>query len=48
MDQHGNKVAREGCDRCFCGCKYWEKDRCVDCNTHISEVKDTNEHQRGA
>lgn len=30
-DQHGNFQAREGCDRCSCGCKYWEKDRCVSC-----------------
>jgi hypothetical protein len=37
-DQHGNAVAQEGCDRCFCGCKYWENDRCVDCNTHVSNV----------
>ena len=20
-----------GCDRCYCGCKYWEGLRCVDC-----------------
>lgn len=30
-DQHGNRVAREGCDRCACGSKYWENDRCIDC-----------------
>lgn len=29
--------ARQGCDRCYCGCKYWEFDKCVDCGTHISE-----------
>jgi len=31
VDEHGNKLRREGCDRCFCGSKYWERDRCVDC-----------------
>lgn len=31
-DTHGNRYAQEGCDRCSCGCKYWENDRCVDCN----------------
>lgn len=31
--QHGNRLAREGCTRCHCGCKYWEHDRCVDCGT---------------
>ena len=30
-DEHGNTVAREGCSRCDCGCKYWENDRCIDC-----------------
>lgn len=38
-DQHGNTVAREGCDRCACGCKYWEHDRCIDCGAHVSETK---------
>lgn len=38
MDTHGNKLAREGCDRCFCGCKYWEHDRCIDCGTHVSQL----------
>lgn len=32
-DIHGNVTAQEGCSRCECGCKYWEKDRCVDCGT---------------
>lgn len=41
-DEHGNTVAREGCDRCSCGCKYWENDRCIDCRSHVSEV-DTSE-----
>lgn len=34
-DRLGNKIAREGCDRCYCGCKYWENDRCVDCGEHV-------------
>ena len=38
MDKHGNIIAIEGCDECFCGCNYWEKDRCIDCNTHIGQV----------
>ncbi len=36
-DQHGNVIAREGCDQCICGSKYWENDRCLDCNTHVSK-----------
>jgi hypothetical protein len=31
-DKHGNVHAVEGCTRCACGSKYWEKDRCVDCH----------------
>lgn len=38
-DKHGNKVAREGCDRCYCGSKYWEDDHCIDCGISIQEVK---------
>lgn len=34
-DKHGNTVAREGVDRCPCGCKYWENDRCVDCGASV-------------
>lgn len=26
-------MPREGCDRCECGCKYWEGGRCIDCGT---------------
>lgn len=37
-DEHGNTVAREGWDRCWCGCKYWENDRCIDCDTHVSKT----------
>lgn len=38
-DQHGNVIAQEGCDRCFCGCKYWENDKCIDCGTSAVVVK---------
>jgi aldehyde:ferredoxin oxidoreductase len=27
----GNKVRISGCDRCYCGCKYWVNDACTDC-----------------
>jgi hypothetical protein len=30
-EAHGNRLAREGVDRCPCGAKYWEHDRCVSC-----------------
>jgi hypothetical protein len=30
-DRLGNWERREGLDRCWCGCKYWENDTCVDC-----------------
>lgn len=33
-----NTIAREGADFCYCGCKYWENDRCIDCGSHIDEV----------
>jgi hypothetical protein len=32
MDKHGNTQAKEGVDRCPCGAKYWENDRCVSCD----------------
>ena len=35
MDKFGNDIAHEGCDRCECGCKYWENDVCMDCGTTI-------------
>lgn len=38
-DRHGNVVAKEGCDRCWCGSKYWEHDRCVDCGTPVWRVE---------
>lgn len=34
-DNLGNIQAREGLDRCSCGCKYWEHDRCIDCGDHV-------------
>lgn len=37
VDMHGNAVAREGCDRCSCGSKYWENDQCVDCQTPVTD-----------
>ena len=40
VDNHGNTVAQEGCDRCECGCKYWEHDKCIDCGKHVSEIKE--------
>jgi len=38
-DQNGNINAVEGVDRCQCGCKYWENDKCVSCGTLIEIVK---------
>jgi hypothetical protein len=37
-DRMGNVEAREGCSRCPCGCKYWERDRCIDCGASIESV----------
>lgn len=37
-DQHGNVLAREGCDRCPCGAKYWENDTCVSCGSPFSQT----------
>jgi len=36
FDRHGNRYAEEGLDRCACGSKYWEQDRCVDCGTPVT------------
>jgi hypothetical protein len=30
-DPNGNIAHTDGVDRCYCGCKYWEHDRCIDC-----------------
>ena len=35
----GNTLARDGVDLCWCGCKYWEHDKCIDCGTHVSKSK---------
>ena len=37
-DRHGNFVRVDGCDRCACGCKYWENDRCIDCGEALPEA----------
>jgi hypothetical protein len=37
-DAHGNLIAREGCDRSTCGCKYWEGDHCIDCGEYVVSV----------
>jgi hypothetical protein len=37
-DTLGNRAAQEGCDRCECGCKYWEGDRCIDCGTEVPDM----------
>lgn len=37
-DKHGNLQAQEGCDRCGCGAKYWENDRCVSCGEAFQPV----------
>lgn len=38
-DERGNLLATEGCDRCACGCKYWENDLCIDCGDHVSHAE---------
>lgn len=37
-DRHGNRIARDGVHRCWCGCKYWEDDRCIDCGGHVLDT----------
>ena len=34
-----NATADSGCDRCECGCKYWENDLCIDCCTKHAPKK---------
>lgn len=41
---HHNKNANSGMDRCECGCKYWENDRCIDCRGEW----DFERHRHGA
>lgn len=38
VDPHGNTIAREGVDRCWCGSKYWLDDRCIDCDTAVTST----------
>lgn len=40
MDTHGNTIAEEGVTRCDCGCKYWEKDKCVDCGAAVQKISE--------
>lgn len=37
-DANGNVAAQDGIDRCACGCKYWEHDRCVDCGDTVDHA----------
>lgn len=37
MTDFGNVKAQGGRDRCWCGCKYWEGDLCIDCGTHVTK-----------
>lgn len=37
VDSLGNRSAQSGCDRCTCGCKYWESDVCIDCGSRWAE-----------
>lgn len=30
-DIHGNVARENHVDRCWCGCKYWRHDVCIDC-----------------
>lgn len=32
MEKQTN-IAQDGIDKCWCGCKYWQNSRCIDCNT---------------
>lgn len=38
LEPQPNMIAREGVDRCACGSKYWEDDRCIDCGEHVTRV----------
>ncbi len=39
MDTYGNQTAREGWDRCACGCKYWQNDECIDCGASVEQAR---------
>jgi hypothetical protein len=36
----GNHIRVDGYDRCYCGCKYWEDDRCADCGGRVPVPED--------
>ena len=36
----GNEVRVSGADRCYCGCKYWENDQCIDCGGTLPMPED--------
>jgi hypothetical protein len=36
-DFHADVPARNGVDRCVCGCKYWENGKCIDCGTPVTK-----------
>ena len=38
-----NAVREDGVDRCPCGCKYWEGDRCIDCGGTVPEPDNSPE-----
>lgn len=44
-DKHGNVEAEEGVDRCGCGAKYWENDRCVSCGEKFRPAEIEDEDQ---
>lgn len=36
-----------GCDRCECGCKYWEGDTCIDCGAaYVPNIPEGMVHVR--
>lgn len=35
-----NQIAINGEHRCYCGCKYWHNDRCIDCNARVIDALD--------
>lgn len=43
----GNKFAESGCDRCECGCKYWEADLCIDCGTEFDPQRHRAQEETG-
>lgn len=37
--------AENGVDRCYCGCKYWENDRCIDCGERVTNSENRTEER---